>query len=177
MNQEKKLAQYELVSIEDKNYNTELENFDFSGSVDAVQLSKDLHETMKALGGAGLAANQLGLPHRVAVFATNPTPLTMYNPKIVYYNDEYKVDAEGCLSHPHLSIKIRRPSVVRVRYQDENGQMKADTFNGFLAKVVQHEVDHLNGIDFMDRASDFHLKEARRKMKLHIRKLKKMRLI
>jgi peptide deformylase len=164
---------HEIVPTDNENYQSELEDFDFSEPpLDPKELAEELHDTMRTLNGAGLAANQVGLPHRVAVFATEP-PLTMYNPKITYYNDEYKVETEGCLTYPGLYVKIRRPSVVRVKWQDENGEMQASAFVYPLAKIIQHEVDHLNGIDFTDRASKINLESGRKKWKKMKTKFKK----
>jgi peptide deformylase len=164
---------YEIVPTDNKNYQSELEDFNFNEPpIDPVELAKDLHETMNALNGAGMAANQVGLNHRVAVFATEP-PLTMYNPKITYYNNEYKVEPEGCLTYPGLYVKIRRPDSIRVRWQDENGEMQAQAFDYPMAKVIQHEVDHLNGIDFVERASKINLDVAKKKWKKLKSKFKK----
>jgi peptide deformylase len=77
------------------------------------------------------------------------------------------------LTYPGLYVKIRRPSVVRVKWQDENGEMQASAFDYPLAKIIQHEVDHLNGIDFTDRASKINLESGRKKWKKMKTKFKK----
>lgn len=164
---------YQLVPPDNEQFKSKLEDFDFQGDVDPVELANDLREIMEANRGVGLAANQVGLDHRVCVFATDP-PLTMYNPNIVYYNDNHEIAEEGCLTHPGLFIKVRRPNGIRVRYKDENGVLQTNVFNGQLARIIQHEVDHLNGIDFLERASNIHLQQAKRKQKLYQRKVKKL---
>lgn len=165
------------MKLDDTWLTTKLEEFNFEDpSVDPNEFATDLCKFMMENKALGLAANQVGFPIRVCAINCEPK-LVMYNPRIVYYNDEYNVATEGCLSSEALLIKIRRPSSVRVRYFDPSGEMMARTFSGDIARVIQHEIDHLDGIDFTQRATSIHLKEAKRKMKIHKRKLKKMRLL
>lgn len=163
---------YDLVSTETLLIKTDI--FDFSQlEIDPLQLADDLRETMRVYNSLGLSANQVGLNYRVCVFATDP-PLTMYNPNIVYYNDNHEIVEESCLIRRGLSAKIRRPNGIRVRYRDENGALQTNVFNGQLARIIQQEVDRLNGIDFLERASNIHLQQAKRKQKLYQRKVKKL---
>jgi peptide deformylase len=166
---------YNLVSTDDETYNSVLDKFDFNDPpIDPVELAKDLQDIMVEKNGLGLAANQVGLPYRVAVFNCAPEKLTMYNPSIVYYNEDYSVAEEGCLSHPGFFVKIRRPSTIRVRYQDETGEFKALTLSDLMARAVQHEVDHLNGIDFLERASKINIERAKARDKKMKRKAKQI---
>lgn len=130
----------------------------------AVQaLIDDLVETMRAAGGAGLAANQVGVPLRVAVAGVegvNPRypykpafPLTiMVNPTIEPLGEETLLVNEGCLSVPGLRGDVERRLRVRVRYLDRAGAEREELHEGLTAGTFQHEVDHLDGVLFVDRA-------------------------
>ena len=153
---------------------TELEDFDFHNPpVDPKELTKELRYLMEREGGIGLSANQVGLQHRVFVINSNPA-LTCFNPRIAYYSDEHCVMEEGCLSYPGLYVKIRRPKTIRLRFQDENGELRSESLGGLVARVAQHELDHLNGVNYLDRAKKIHLDQAKRKSKIMKRKAKKL---
>ena len=123
-------------------------------------------ETMRAAGGAGLAANQVGELVRVAVAEVPdggnprypykpPIPLTvMVNPVVEPLGPELLPIIEGCLSVPGLRGELDRFAAVRVRYLDRHGNPHEDTFSGLSAGTFQHEVDHLDGILFLDRVTD-----------------------
>ena len=157
-------------------FTKQIEQFHFDGDTDVKQLSEDMIEMMQKAGAAGLAANQLGLEHRVFVLNTTPDPLVCFNPKIVHYSEKFAVQEEGCLTFPGLFVKIRRPQWVRVRFQDVDGNMQTETLNGLVARAFQHELDHLDGINYMTRAKKIHMDQAKRKQKLIDRKLKRMQL-
>jgi peptide deformylase len=125
-------------------------------------LIDDLIETKRAANGAGLAANQVGEAVRIAVAeveGTNPRypykppiPLTvMVNPQVEPLDDELVEINEGCLSVPDLRGALNRHVSIRVRYLDRNGQAHEEVKRGLTAGTFQHEVDHLNGILFVDR--------------------------
>jgi peptide deformylase len=133
------------------------------GSAEVQRLIDDLIETRRAANGAGLAANQVGVPLRIAVAeveGTNPRypykppiPLTvMVNPVIEPLDDEKAEINEGCLSVPDLRGTLERHVNVRVRYLDRDGAEHAEEHHGLSAGTFQHEVDHLDGILFVDRA-------------------------
>jgi peptide deformylase len=123
-------------------------------------------ETMRAAGGAGLAANQVGELVRIAVAEVPeggnprypykpPIPLTvMVNPVIEPLGADTLPIIEGCLSVPGLRGELERFARVRVRYLDRDGESREDTFEGLSAGTFQHEVDHLDGILFLDRVAD-----------------------
>lgn len=138
------------------------EKYIFTG--DEADLARDLAETMIANKGLGLSANQVGIPYRVCCITGNPIRV-MFNPKIVSQSDEQVVMEEGCLSFPGLFIKVKRPATVRVRYTQANGQTITEEFAGLTARVVLHEIDHLDGITFIQRANKFHLEQAKKKRK------------
>jgi peptide deformylase len=132
-------------------------------SPEVQRLIGDLIETKRAANGAGLAANQVGEAVRVAVAeveGTNPRypykppiPLTvMVNPTIQPLDDELIEVNEGCLSVPDLRGYLERNGTVRVRYLDRDGEEHEDVRRGLTAGTFQHEVDHLDGVLFVDRA-------------------------
>jgi peptide deformylase len=135
------------------------------GELPALQgLIDDMIATMRAAGGAGLAANQVGELHRILVAEVDhnprypykpPLPLTvMVNPVVEPLGPETIPIIEGCLSVPGLRGELDRHAAIRVRYLDRDGAPREDTFEGLTAGTFQHEVDHLDGILFLDRVND-----------------------
>lgn len=164
----------ELVSGNHEVLTQELPQFDFENPpLDPKELANQLFEVMEKNNGLGLAANQVGLQHRVFVLNCNPK-LACFNPRIVYTSDDYSVGDEGCLTWPGFVMKVRRPKNIRIRFQDETGQTKTESLGGLVARVAQHELDHLNGITFFSRAKKHHIEQAKRKFELNKRKLKKV---
>lgn len=137
---------------------------------DAVRaLVADLFQTMYAAEGVGLAANQVGVLQRVLVLDTTSRqpelrPLAMVNPVIVSREGE-TVYAEGCLSLPGEVEDVARAAVVTVDYQDEQGAPHTLRCEGLLAIAVQHELDHLDGIVFVDHVSVLKRELIRRRMR------------
>jgi peptide deformylase len=115
---------------------------------------------LRELNGAGLAANQVGDETAIVVVEVRKTdvfpdrpesPLyIMINPKIVKVSDELVDEWEGCFSIPGLMGKVPRPRTVHVEYIEPTGEQRTETFDGYLARVVQHELSHLEGKDFLD---------------------------
>jgi len=157
-------------------FNKKLDPFVFDNKVNTNELAEKMIEMMQKAGAAGLAANQLGLDHRVFVLNTQPHPLVCFNPKIVHYSEKYAVHEEGCLTFPGLFVKIRRPEWIRARFYDTSGLIQTETLNGLTGRAFQHELDHLDGISYMTRAKKIHMDQAKRKQKLIDRKLKRMQL-
>jgi peptide deformylase len=133
------------------------------GSPEIQELIDDLIETKRATHGAGIAANQVGEPVRVAIVEVEegnprypykpPEPLTvMVNPSLEPIGTEKIEINEGCLSVPDLRGSLRRDLAVRVRYLDREGEEHEEVKRGLTAGSFQHEVDHLDGILFVDRA-------------------------
>ena len=131
--------------------------FDFTNPImDPTQLEKDMIETMFRYGGIGLAANQVGISTRVFVMGHPDTPenaMAFFNPEILETTDQIENMEEGCLSFPTVSVKIKRPSAIKARWQNFEGSIFEDTFTGDECKCFCHEVDHLEGIVFKDRVS------------------------
>lgn len=150
----------QLIVTDPNKLKEECKPFDFyNPPIDPLQLAQALVMEMRDFGGIGLAANQLGFKWRVFAMRAEPN-IVCFNPRIVMPSDEQIYLEEGCLSFPGLIIKIRRPKHVRVRFQDANGEMHTETYTGMAARVFQHELDHLDGVLFYDRAGRYHRDKA-----------------
>jgi peptide deformylase len=120
------------------------------------QLVDDLLETMRAARGVGLAANQVGVARRVAVVDVgedDPPPLILINPVIVERGEELETVEEGCLSVPEIFGEVERPARVVVEALDRDGTPYRAEAHGYKARAIQHEIDHLDGILFLDHLS------------------------
>ncbi len=131
-----------------------------------VRLALDMHTTLKNADGIGLAANQVGHDIAMAVVDVagadgyeNAKPITLINPVIEAFSDETSSYEEGCLSLPDLRADVVRPIGIQIRYYDLQMAEHVIEADKLLARVVQHEIDHLHGIYFFD-----HLKPMRRAM-------------
>ena len=140
---------------------------------DRVEFAKDMAETMKHWGGIGLSANQIGFPYRMFVMGNDKNYMVCYNPKITVESDIKIPIEEGCLTYPGLFVRIYRPDRITVEFDDENGEHHTDDLDGLMCRVFQHEMDHMDGIDFTSRAKKMHLDIAKRKLKRGKLKLKR----
>ncbi len=125
---------------------------------DLQRLADDMLETMYDAPGIGLAAIQIGVPRRMLVIDVSregeeKQPQVFINPEIVKSSDERSVYEEGCLSIPDYYAEVERPAVVSVKYLDRNGKEQTVDADGLLATCLQHEIDHLNGVLFIDYIS------------------------
>ena len=131
-------------------------------------LTDDMFETMHSVNGIGLAATQIGVAKQVAVIDISPEknePLIIVNPEIQILDPSKTEDYdEGCLSVPGFFEKISRPSDIKLSYQDLSGQQHEIKPEGLLTKVVQHELDHLNGRLFVDHISELKRRRIRNKI-------------
>lgn len=121
-------------------------------------LAADMLATMYEAPGIGLAAIQIGVPQRVVVIDLGKTeedrnPVVMINPEIAWASEEKKVYEEGCLSIPEYYEEVERPERVKVRYGDLDGNIVETEAEGVMAVCTQHEIDHLNGVLFIDHLS------------------------
>jgi peptide deformylase len=119
------------------------------------QLMDDMLETMYLAPGIGLAAPQVGVLKRVIVLDIahedeKPQPLKMANPELTWVSDDDATYSEGCLSVPDHYADVARPAAIKVKYLDENNAAKELEVDGLLATCIQHEIDHLEGILFID---------------------------
>lgn len=139
--------------------------FDFlEPPTDPIQLAKDLTETMLANNGSGLAANQVGLNFNCFVIRANPV-IACFNPIIVDQTTEKILLEEGCLTYPGFFVKVKRPTVIKVRYTEPNGNIVTKKFVGMTSRIFQHELDHLNGEVFFKDCSRLAIELAIRKAK------------
>ena len=113
-------------------------------------LLKDMADTMYKANGVGLAAPQVGILKRVVVVDIGDGLIEMINPEIIHSEGE-QTGSEGCLSVPGRSGVVTRPNVVTVSYQDRNGDEYEATAEGFLARAFCHEIDHLDGVVYVDK--------------------------
>ncbi len=114
-----------------------------------TKVLKDMEDTMKKFDGIGISAIQIGAPQRIFL-AGNP-PQVFINPKIKDKSSYTKVDWEGCLSCPGAHVRVRRSHSITIQYEDIEGKIIKRKFTGFDARVIQHELDHLNGFLIKDR--------------------------
>jgi peptide deformylase len=121
-------------------------------------LAKDMLDTMYDAPGIGLAAPQIGVMKRIVVIdvageGETPDPMVLINPEITRFGDEMQVTEEGCLSIPELYYEVERPNAVTVKYTDLDGNEVVKDTEGKLAVCVQHELDHLDGVLYIDYLS------------------------
>ena len=145
------------------------EPWNFLTDKDAAQLEQSMINFMIESKGIGLAANQVGLTKRVFVMGSYnipgfPEPFALFNPRVIESSKEMVLDQEGCLSYPGLYLTVKRPSWVIAEYQNSKGDVIEARFEGYLAKCFQHELDHLDGICFVDRVSQLKLQLAMKKI-------------
>jgi peptide deformylase len=117
--------------------------------------------------GVGLAAPQLGISQRLLVYRVGPdAPLiALANPELEWSSDDVEPGEEGCLSIPGITVDVERPLHVRVRAQDEDGEARVVEASGLEARVIQHEMDHLDGVLILDRTSRDERKRALRELR------------
>jgi peptide deformylase len=121
-------------------------------------LAEDMLETMYDAPGIGLAAIQVGEPLRIVTVDLSKkddekAPQVFLNPEITWSSDEMKIHEEGCLSIPEYYEEVERPAQVRFKYLDLDGKLQEVVADGIFATCIQHEIDHLNGVLFIDHIS------------------------
>jgi peptide deformylase len=115
-----------------------------------TKLAEDMTHIMLNNNGIGLAANQVGRLERVVVMKEGSRIIKLFNPVILMKSAVKENNKETCLSFPGKNIKVKRAVQVKVRYLDEFSKLRVETFIGLSARVIQHEIDHLNGITLED---------------------------
>lgn len=125
---------------------------------DVRRLVRDMFQTMYAAPGVGLAAPQIGDTRRIVVIDVAgkdepPQPMALINPEILWRSEETQVYEEGCLSLPELYADVERPARVKVRFLDVDGASREIEGDGLLAVCLQHEIDHIDGVLFVDHIS------------------------
>ena len=140
-----------------------IERFDDALRDEVVRMGHLMHDSI----GIGLAATQVGVPHRLLVYRVqHESPVVgLVNPEIVWTSKDEEIAEEGCLSLPGVHVEVERPVFVRVRAQDPYGEAVEIEAAGLEARVIQHEVDHLDGVLILDRAPRDQRKEAMRTLR------------
>jgi|TARA_B100000959_G_C14950513_1_gene611693 peptide deformylase len=167
--------------------------FDFENPiVDQEELITNLQAVRQEKAGLGLSAPQLGINSRVFVIGLSDMTVegaedyakAFFNPQIfwdqttnTYPDNELTYMVEGCLSYPGMFLKIKRPNHIIMEWYTEEGEREVDEFSGMTSRILQHEIDHLNGVTFDKKASTYHLQQARRKLKAQLRARKRFELI
>lgn len=160
---------YQLIEEASQVLRTPPEIFDFENPAEPPEeIAKNMAEAMEKFGGLGLSANQVGLPYRMFVMRTmregdqESTVEPYFNPELTRVSQETELMKEGCLSFPDLYLMIKRSKTVEFKYQDVEGKEHTVMLEGLGARCVQHEIDHLNGILFLQRASRLKLERAQK---------------
>jgi peptide deformylase len=133
------------------------------------EAAANMIETMQAAGGIGLAANQVGLSQalcvvEVSLIQEGAAPRAFVNPEIVQTLGPLATMEEGCLSIPDINEDVERHERIQLRFQDLEGNRHEEEFEGVFARVLQHEIDHLNGVFFVDRISPVKRKLLNKKL-------------
>lgn len=142
---------------------------DFDGRL--ARLAEDMFETMRALEGVGLAANQVGVLKRLFTWEVDDGEQrqghAVINPVLLDTSEDLQEDDEGCLSFPGLFYPVERPLRIEVSYQDLDGEEHQVQLEGYLARVWLHEMDHLNGILFLDHLAAHDQRAAKEAMRAY----------
>jgi len=155
-------------------------NFD-EPTMDPYELSDGLHKVRKDGAGIGLAAPQVGINTQVLVIGMGDFKTegaedynqVFFNPTILSFEEGTTYMMEGCLSYPGLFVKVKRPENMTMEWYTEEGSRCEERFTGMTSRILQHEVDHLNGITFLKRAVRLHLQKAQKDRKIQGRRRKK----
>ena len=158
---------YKLIEEASKVLRTPPPEFDFENPPeDPKEIAKNIGEAMNKFGGLGLSANQLGLNYRVFIMRTmhegdiTPENVAYFNPELTKVSQETELMKEGCLSFPDIFLMIKRSKTIEFKYQNTEGKEQIAVLEGVGARCVQHEIDHLNGILFLQRASQMKIERA-----------------
>ena len=166
---------YELVEEATKVLREPTDEFDFENPPeDPKEVEKNLAEAMERFGGIGLSANQLGLPYKVFTMEGDPA-FVCFNPRITAYAGEEVAMDEGCLSYPGLYIKKKRPEIIRCRFFTPNGNSVVRKFTGMSSRIFQHEMEHMEGGNFLEGISKLKLDMAKKRQEKLLRKVQKQR--
>ena len=138
-------------------------------------LIQRLHKTMKTAGGIGLSANQCGVNIRMFIMGFGDQVYGCINPEVVEQSEELVDDQEGCLSFPGLILRVKRPKWIQAKYTNKHGQTVEEKFEGLTARCYLHELDHMNGIRFVDKVGKVSLDKARRKQAKLIKAVERRR--
>lgn len=158
------------LKIDDRFLREPAQKVDHQFPHDLIHFSNSLTITREKFNGIGLAANQVGVPYRV--ISIKGIDSCLFNPLIVDKSEDHDSMDEGCLSFPGLIVRVPRSKRIRVRFMNALGEIKTQDFLGMTARVIQHEIDHLDAVMFYDRAHFIHKERAMRKWKQYKRRNK-----
>ena len=164
--------QLDLIPFNDPLLKRKPKAFDFEKD-DAKDISKRLLDKMYDLGGVGLSANQVGLDMAVFVIGDGQVDgmaKAFFNPEILGIGDEKESMKEGCLSFPGLWLMVSRPKQAMIKYYDEEGEEHIETYEGVTSRVIQHEYDHMLGMNFTMRVSKIKMDRALKAIDKKIKK-------
>jgi peptide deformylase len=159
----------ELVKENDKTLRTVAEPWDFTVDGDPNDLVRNMAKTMMENNGIGLAGPQVGVMKRIFVMGNQDKLFACINPEILDASGNV-LDQEGCLSFPDLWLNVRRAETIKVRYQNAMGETIETEFTGLMARVYQHERDHLDGVCFDTRVAKLSLELAKNRRRKRSRK-------
>ena len=155
---------YKLIPYDDPLLTKHLE---YKEVEDKAKFAEMLVNACKFFKGIGLSANQVGIDNRIFCITFNDFSENFFDPKIVEYSKEETLFDEGCLSQPGVFINLKRPKTVKIEYTNKDGERVTTEFSGITARIIQHEYDHMEGTNFLERASPLKralaLKHAKRK--------------
>lgn len=141
---------------------SEAEKFDFTNPpVDPYELQKEMLKCMVRDNLISVNGNQFGLPYHIFCLASNPN-LVFFNSVIVYGSENLISLEETCYNIPKLIVKVKRPEEVRVRYQTASSGKESKTFNGLSSRLIQHNIDFLEGKKFFDNCNLYHREKAKK---------------
>lgn len=166
-----KFISYELVGPNDPVLSMQLDDFNFNNKeLDPAEIASRLVETAKTFNSFSVAANQCGLTHKVFVAGNDDEYVAFFNPVITTYSDEEIILPESDLTNPGLVLKIKRPKGITVTYITYEGEIVTKYFDGITARIIQQNIDRLNGTDFKQRVSDFNLKRSKKALDKKIKR-------
>lgn len=173
------MVEYEILSLVDfydpiLRQPTQELNFE-NPQVDIAYLAMSMMESLSTMNGLGLSANQVGKPYRIMAVNMGDKIWCLINPIVLSKSSTNSKFKEGCLSYPGLYLDIGRPDAVTVEFQAVGGEKLVQEFNGLTATVIQHELDHLDGIMFTEIVSPIKLDKAKRKIKTNLKKMGRAR--
>lgn len=158
---------FSMLSDEIPEYNDPLPNPQMNLLVQRLKM------TLKKFGGIGLSANQCGVFERVFVIGYGDEAFACINPKVIEHSMEIDKSKEGCLSYPGMYLSIPRYKWIIAEYMNENGQLIQQKFEGVTARCFLHELDHMNGVRFVDHVGPVAVRLAKEKQQKTIKKLQR----
>ena len=146
----------------------------FGENPDPQRMRLIMLENMVAHNGLGLSANQIGMPVKVfSMYVTNEEGIVCFNPKITRESNEKVIMKEGCLSFPGLVLKIKRPKAIAVTYQDQDGQTMLASFSDLSSRCFCHEMEHMDGENYLEGVNNLVLQSARKKQQNLLRRVRR----